>query len=187
MAGRDLSRVKDRDALRPNGNAEPYWQRLRPGCFVGYSPSAKGGEGTWFARAYDADASRYVKKHLGAFPGVPGNGKFAAAKLEESNRPFLVRVQAYGDVAYGWAMEDCDHFVKLLGDPTTGKLLGAHIIGPQAATLIQQLIHMMSFDQDIQTVARGQYWVHPALPEVVENALLGLVESREAWLQEHQA
>lgn len=82
MAGRDLSRVKDREALRAAANAEPYWQRLRPGCFIGYAPSAKGGEGTWFARAYDADASRYQKKRLGAFPGVPGSGKFAAAKLE---------------------------------------------------------------------------------------------------------
>lgn len=82
MAGRDLSRVKDREALRAAANAEPYWQRLRPGCFVGYAPSAKGGDGTWFARAYDADASRYQKKRLGAFPGVPGSAKFAAAKLE---------------------------------------------------------------------------------------------------------
>ena len=65
MAGRDLSRVKDRDALRPSPNAEPYWQRLRPGCSLGYSPSARGGEGTWFARAYDADRGRYQKKSLG--------------------------------------------------------------------------------------------------------------------------
>lgn len=43
MAGRDLSRVRDREALRAAANAEPYWQRLRPGCFVGYAPSAKGG------------------------------------------------------------------------------------------------------------------------------------------------
>lgn len=82
MAGRDLSRVKDREALRATANAEPYWQRLRPGCFVGYAPSAKGGDGTWFARAYDGDARRYQKKRLGAFPGVPGSAKFAAAKLE---------------------------------------------------------------------------------------------------------
>ncbi|WP_322962883.1 tyrosine-type recombinase/integrase [Sphingomonas fuzhouensis] len=82
MAGRDLSRVRDREALRAAANAEPYWQRLRPGCFVGYAPSAKGGDGTWFARAYDPDTSRYQKKRLGAFPGVPGNAKFAAAKQE---------------------------------------------------------------------------------------------------------
>ena len=32
----------------------------------------------------------------------------------------------------------------------------------------------MSFDVDARTAARGQYWIHPALMEVVENALLGL-------------
>jgi mycothione reductase len=32
----------------------------------------------------------------------------------------------------------------------------------------------MSFDLPAQEMARGQYWIHPALPEVVENALLAL-------------
>jgi mycothione reductase len=32
----------------------------------------------------------------------------------------------------------------------------------------------MSFGQTAHEVARGQYWIHPALGEVVENALLGL-------------
>ncbi|SKF62425.1 mycothione reductase [Mycobacteroides abscessus subsp. abscessus] len=79
-------------------------------------------------------------------------------------------------MAYGWAMEDRDHFAKLLADPRTGLLLGAHVMGPQAATLVQQLIQMMQFGQDIESVATQQYWIHPALPEVIENALLGLVD-----------
>ena len=65
-------------------------------------------------------------------------------------------------------------FVKVLADPATGLLLGAHIIGPEAATVIQPLIQAMSFGQRAHDVARGQYWIHPALPEVVENALLAL-------------
>lgn len=32
----------------------------------------------------------------------------------------------------------------------------------------------MSFGMDARTLARGQYWIHPALTEIVENALLGL-------------
>ena len=32
----------------------------------------------------------------------------------------------------------------------------------------------MSFGQSAKTLARGQYWIHPAMAEVVENALLGL-------------
>jgi mycothione reductase len=72
-------------------------------------------------------------------------------------------------------MEDTTGFVKLLADPATGKLLGAHIIGPQAPTVIQPLIQAMSFDLDARQMARGQYWIHPGMPEVVENALLNLV------------
>ncbi|MDR7329581.1 mycothione reductase [Corynebacterium guangdongense] len=85
-----------------------------------------------------------------------------------------VKVQNYGDVAYGWAMEDTTGIVKLIADRDTGKLLGAHYMGPQAATLIQQMITVMAFDLDVRDVATKQYWIHPALPEVTENALLGL-------------
>lgn len=85
-----------------------------------------------------------------------------------------IKIQNYGDVAYGWAMEDTRGFVKLIADKDTGKLLGAHLIGAQASTLIQQLITIMAFDLDVREAATQQYWIHPALPEVVENALLGL-------------
>ena len=40
--------------------------------------------------------------------------------------------------------------------------------------LIQPLIQAMSFNQDARALARGQYWIHPALTEIIENALLGL-------------
>ena len=83
-------------------------------------------------------------------------------------------LQSYGDTAYGWAMEDTTSVCKLLADPTTGLLLGAHIMGPHATTLIQPLVQAMTFGQSVHDVARGQYWIHPALAEVVENALLGL-------------
>ncbi len=85
-----------------------------------------------------------------------------------------VKVQNYGDVAYGWAMEDTEGFCKLIADRSTGLLLGAHIIGAQASTVIQPLIQAMSFGLTAKEMATGQYWIHPALPEVVENALLGL-------------
>lgn len=80
----------------------------------------------------------------------------------------------YGGVAYGWAMEDADHFVKVIAERGTGRLVGAHIIGPQAATLLQPLVQAMSTGIDARTMAHGQYWIHPSLPEVVENALLDL-------------
>jgi mycothione reductase len=85
-----------------------------------------------------------------------------------------VKVQDYGDVAYGWAMEDTTGIAKLVVDDDTGLILGAHIMGHQASSLIQPLVQAMAFDLPAQDMARGQYWIHPALPEVVENALLAL-------------
>ncbi|MDH3705824.1 MAG: mycothione reductase [Acidimicrobiia bacterium] len=84
------------------------------------------------------------------------------------------KIQHYSDTAYGWAMEDTQSFVKLIADTHSRLLLGAHIIGPQASTLIQQLIQGMRFGQTVDEMASGQLYIHPALSEVVENALLGL-------------
>ena len=92
----------------------------------------------------------------------------------EAGHDVTVKVQRYGDTAYGWAMEDTTGVVKLIGDASTGLILGAHFMGPHASTLIQTVIHAMAFGQPAQEVARDQFWIHPALAEVVENALLGL-------------
>lgn len=95
-------------------------------------------------------------------------------EAKDAGHSISVKTQKYGDVAFGWAMEDRTGIVKLIADRESGKLLGAHYMGPQASSLIQQLITVMAFGLDVREVARDQYWIHPALPEVTENALLGL-------------
>ena len=97
--------------------------------------------------------------------GEPGRAKGLSVR---------VKVQDYGDVAYGWAMEDTTGIAKIIVDDDSGLILGAHIMGHQASSLIQPLIQAMSFDLPAQDMARGQYWIHPALPEVIENALMAL-------------
>jgi mycothione reductase len=67
---------------------------------------------------------------------------------------------------------DDTSFAKVLVDPTTRLILGCHIIGPQASILIQPIVQAMQFGQTADEVAHGQYWIHPALGEVVENALI---------------
>lgn len=84
------------------------------------------------------------------------------------------KTQTYGDTAYGWAMEDEYGLMKVIADRRDGTILGGHAMGYQSSNLIQPIIHAMSFGQDAYTAARGQYWIHPALMEVTENALLGL-------------
>lgn len=85
-----------------------------------------------------------------------------------------VKVQKYSDVAYGWAMADDPGVVKIIADRASRLVLGAHIVGHEASMIIQPLIQAMAFGQRADEVAAGQYWIHPALPEVIENALLGL-------------
>jgi mycothione reductase len=105
----------------------------------------------------------------------PQIASFGARRQDlEGKRPYVEAVQAYGDTAYGWARQDTEGFCKLYADPATGKLLGAHIFGYQASLLIQPLVQAASFGQRVADLARGQYWIHPALGEVVENALLKL-------------
>lgn len=96
------------------------------------------------------------------------------SQARDHGHKVTVKVQDYGDVAYGWALEDTTGICKLIADQDTGKLLGAHYMGPQASTLIQQMITVLAFDLDVREFAAKQYWIHPALPEVTENALLGL-------------
>lgn len=86
----------------------------------------------------------------------------------------VVATRPYADTAYGWALEDTTSFVKLIADPHARTLLGAHIIGPQAATLLQPLLQAMMLGSTVDQLARDVLYVHPALTEVLEQALLEL-------------
>jgi mycothione reductase len=97
-----------------------------------------------------------------------------AREQDLGGRRHVSAIVEYADVAYGWALQDTTGFCKLYADPATGALLGAHIMGYQAALLIQPLIQAAAAGQRVADLARNQYWIHPALTEVVENALLKL-------------
>ncbi len=82
----------------------------------------------------------------------------------------------YGGVAYGWALDDRTGFAKVLLDRAGTTILGGHVVGPQAATLVQQLVSAMQFGIPADRFAREQLWCHPALSEVVENAVLDALD-----------
>lgn len=98
------------------------------------------------------------------------------AQAREAGRDFVSVELDFAAVAYGWAMEDEVGICKLIAERISGQLLGAHIIGEQAALLLQGLVQAMALGSDIRAVATQQYWIHPALSEVVENALLALID-----------
>lgn len=98
-------------------------------------------------------------------------------QAEMHGRPFVTAVKDYAGTAYGWAMEDTTSCAKVIADVETRQLIGAHIIGPQASILIQQLVQGMRFGQTVDEMAKDVIYPHPALSEVVENALLDLVKA----------
>jgi mycothione reductase len=120
-----------------------------------------------------ASDHRFVPSAVFTSPQIAGVGLTSQVAREQGIDHVAV-THDYADVAYGWAMESPrgHSFVKLLGDPDGQRLLGAHIIGPQASVLIQPLVQGMSLGSAPYEMARGQYWIHPSMAEVVENALL---------------
>jgi mycothione reductase len=94
--------------------------------------------------------------------------------LREQGRPYVVSRRDYSETGYGWAMEDTTSFVKLIADPDTRLLLAAHIIGPHASMLIQPLIQAISLGNTVDELAHQVLYIHPALTEVVSQALLEL-------------
>ena len=71
------------------------------------------------------------------------------------------------------AMGSTDGFVKLLADKDSDRLLGAHIIGPDAGTLIAELATAMEFGASSEDVARTCH-AHPSLSEAVKEAALAV-------------
>ncbi|MEP6630864.1 MAG: FAD-dependent oxidoreductase, partial [Lapillicoccus sp.] len=116
---------------------------------------------------------RFVPHAVFTHPQIASFGR-TEQELRAAGAHYLAYEQKVGDVAYGWALEDTTGLCKVIVDPDTMLLLGAHLMAPQASSLIQPLVQAASFGQRADDVAEGQYWIHPALAEVVENALLGL-------------
>jgi mycothione reductase len=120
-----------------------------------------------------ASDHRYVPSAVFTDPQIASVG-LTENQARAKGYNIKVKVQDYSDVAYGWATEDTTGIAKIIVDEDTGLILGAHLMGHQASSLIQPIVQAMSFGLGAQDMARGQYWIHPALPEVIENALLAL-------------
>lgn len=120
-----------------------------------------------------AGAFHIVPSAVFADPQVATVG-FTEEQLQRDGRRYVVASRAYSTTAYGWAMEDTASFAKILADPDSRQLFGAHIIGAQAATLIQPLIQAMCLGNTIDQLAHDVLYIHPALTEVIENTLLEL-------------
>jgi dihydrolipoamide dehydrogenase len=85
----------------------------------------------------------------------------------------LVGIAKYSDIAKGEAMMEKDTFAKAIVDKKTEKMLGFHIIGPNAPELIQEVVNTMESGGTIGNIMSGIH-IHPALSELVQQSLANL-------------
>jgi len=98
----------------------------------------------------------------------------------------LIGVQRYQDTAKGEAIDAKDYFAKVIVNRDNLKILGAHIIGPYASVLIQEIVNLMyTPEQSAEPIINGMH-IHPALSEVVERAFRSLmIPQQYHHLMEH--
>jgi dihydrolipoamide dehydrogenase len=90
--------------------------------------------------------------------------KEAGTKYKVGKFPFTANGRAR-------AMNATDGFVKILADAATDKVLGVHIVGPDAGHLIAEVVLAMEFGASAEDVARTCH-AHPTLSEAVKEAAL---------------
>lgn len=94
-------------------------------------------------------------------------------KEEEAKRQgykILVGRALYKDTAMGAAMGEPDGFVKVIVEEETDKILGGHIVGPEASVLIQEIVNAMNTENKSYVPIMRAMHIHPALAEVVQQA-----------------
>jgi dihydrolipoamide dehydrogenase len=120
--------------------------------------------------------------NYGVIPGVVYTWPEVASigqteeQLKEAGTEYNVGKFPFTANARARAMGDTDGFVKILADKRTDRILGAHIIGPDAGTLIAEIATAMEFGASSEDVARTCH-AHPSLNEAVKEAALA-VEGR---------
>jgi dihydrolipoamide dehydrogenase len=95
--------------------------------------------------------------------------KAAGIEYKVGKFPFIANGRAK-------AAGETDGLVKLIADAKTDRLLGAHILGPNAGTLIHECVMAMEFKASAEDVARA-FHGHPTHNEAIKEAALGIVSS----------
>ena len=117
--------------------------------------------------------------NYGAIPGVvytwPEVASVGATEeaLREAGTAYRVGKFPFTANGRARAMGETEGFVKLLADEKTDRLLGAHIIGPDAGTLVAELVTAIEFGASAEDVARTSH-AHPSLSEAVKEAALAV-------------
>jgi dihydrolipoamide dehydrogenase len=122
-----------------------------------------------------AGRSGHVNYH--AIPSVVYTSpEFASVGLSEGEaqaRGHTIRVGTFPFLANGRArcLDGTEGLVKVIGEATTDRLLGVHILGARASDLIAEAVVAMEFAASVEDLALSVH-AHPTLPEAVKEAAL---------------
>jgi mycothione reductase len=119
---------------------------------------------------------RAVPHAVFTYPEIASVGMKQKEAIEVADEEsVLIGFQRYENTAKGEAMGVKGCFAKVIVEGDTNRILGAHIIGPHASILIQEIITLMyTEDGSAKPILAGMH-IHPALSEVVERAFTGLM------------
>ena len=132
---------------------------------------------------YNAVLKRRIKADYHAVPHAvftyPEIASVCLRQKEAIERyGILISFERFEDTAKGEAMALKDYFEVILAKESL-RILGAHIIGPYASVLIQEVINLMyTRDQSAQPMLEAMH-IHPALSEVVQRAIQSVMTVEE--------
>ncbi|HZW85484.1 MAG TPA: FAD-dependent oxidoreductase, partial [Nitrososphaerales archaeon] len=111
------------------------------------------------------------------YPEAAGVGLREADAVEKLGKKNVqVGYYRYEDTAKGEAMAAKGYFVKILFEKESERIVGAHVAGPYASMLIQELVNAMYTENQGPSAMRRSMYIHPALNEVVQRALSSLYD-----------
>jgi dihydrolipoamide dehydrogenase len=108
----------------------------------------------------------YTAPELAAVGKTEEELKAAGIEYKIGKFPFIANGRAK-------AAGETDGLVKLLADARTDRLLGAHILGPNAGTMIHECVMAMEFQGSAEDVARA-FHGHPTHSEAIKEAALAI-------------
>jgi dihydrolipoamide dehydrogenase len=94
--------------------------------------------------------------------GMTEEEAVARGPIKIGKFPFTANGRARG-------MDDVEGFVKVIGDAKTDRLLGVHILGADASTMIAEAALAIEFAANVEDIARA-FHAHPTLPEALREA-----------------
>lgn len=103
-------------------------------------------------------------------PEVASVGK-TEEQLKEEGMDYMVGKFPFSANSRAKAISDIEGFVKILTNRRTDKVLGVHIIGPEAGTLIAEAVLAMEYGASSEDIARTCH-AHPTLNEAVKEAAM---------------